>query len=238
MIAWHGRNAASRPGGDRRAGARGVSLRPPTALHGRGRSLPSCARPLERLGRSPTMREFAADPRGGAPPADGDRALRHVERSQTGRRAFEPRRYMSRGGAARTAARARGGARSVRRPPRHRGAPRQPGFEVARSGTRSGRSRRPSREAGFDVPVGEGGSSARSRDGAVLARRARPTPEDGGLEGRATARRDAALGVAGLPHGGRAAEAVVGVPVPRRASGCAKRASGSRPTGRCSARGR
>jgi hypothetical protein len=33
----------------------------------------------ERLGRSPTMREFAADKDARHAPADGDRALRHLE---------------------------------------------------------------------------------------------------------------------------------------------------------------
>ncbi len=40
-----------------------------------------------RLGRSPTMREFAADPRDDAAPADGDRALRLLERREARRRA-------------------------------------------------------------------------------------------------------------------------------------------------------
>ena len=39
----------------------------------------------ERLGRSPTMKEFAADARVAGAPADGDRALRHLERGQAGR---------------------------------------------------------------------------------------------------------------------------------------------------------
>ena len=46
--------------------------------------LRACA---ERLGRSPTMKEFAADPGAEGASADGDRALRHLERGQAGCRA-------------------------------------------------------------------------------------------------------------------------------------------------------
>ena len=89
--------------------------------------LKACA---ERLGRSPTMREFEADPRDHGAPADGDRALPVVEpRQAPGRPGAAPVRHAR--GAAAAAARPgrRAGPRAHRQG--HRGAQGLDAVEVA-----------------------------------------------------------------------------------------------------------
>ena len=116
----------------------------------------------ERLGRSPTMREFAGDEATHRAPADGHRALRVVERRQAagGPRAA-PRPLARR--PRRAAARAGGGARTDADRARPRRAPRADAVEVALlahvrladAGAARGRVRRPG-----------GGGAARARGGA------------------------------------------------------------------------
>ena len=154
-------------------------------------------------------------PRGGRAPADGDRALRHLERRQARRRPAPAALHQPRG-AARSSCASSGRSSAGRRPcaTSRRTAAR---WRRSRSsGTRSARSRRRSRRPGFDVPVGEERlERAVARRGRARAG-ARPAAEDGGLEGRATratrrcCRSGRSTGMVDV-----AAGRVVGVPVPR-----------------------
>ena len=177
----------------------------------------------ERLGRSPTMREFAADKDAGMHPQT---VIEHFGTWNAAKRAagLTPRRFISRDELLEQL--------------------RQLGEELGRTPTAhdldANRRRVASksliwhtfgslsaalREAGFDVPVGDEKLERAVEQGAVLARRARPPAADGRLEGGPAHRHDADVGVAGLParrHRRRARG-------PRSstscASGCARRAS-------------
>ena len=115
----------------------------------------------ERLGRSPTMREFAADAADDGAPADGDRALRQLERGQAagGARAAavrDPR------GAARAAAGAGRGARPHADRARHRRAQGRDARRSRSSGTRSARWRRRCGRRASTCRWGRSGWSGRS----------------------------------------------------------------------------
>ena len=152
-------------------------------------------------------------PCGDGAPADRDRALRHVERREA-RSGPAAASLHQPGGAARSAAGARGGARPHADSARHRGAP-------GRMASKSliwhtfGSLAAALREAGFDVPVGEERLERAIADGAVLARELGRLPKMADWKDARSARRDAAVRVAGLPHGRRSAGGLVGVPVPR-----------------------
>ena len=145
-----------------------------------------------RLGRSPTMREFAGDPEAGVHPQT---VIEHFGTWNAAKRAagLQPRRFISREELVDAAAGAGGGARAHADGARHRGAPRPDGVEVAdlahvrlaRGGAQRGRLRRPGgRGAARAGDRGRGrpragssgtcrrwptGRSARARDATLLS---------------------------------------------------------------------
>ena len=207
----------------------GVTLRSRASTRARWRSSARTAAPLhgrrdprgapclrERLGRSPTMREFAADPDASVHPQT---VIEHFgtwnEARGRGRGASSAGRSSSRssGSSARSSA--------VRRPCATSRRAQPDGVEVAdlahvRLTRRSPQGSR-LRRAG-------GGGAARARDRRRRRPRAPARPFRRWPTGRTPAASHAAVRMAGLSHGRRAARRVVGVPVPR-----ARVARGGRP---------
>ena len=166
-----------------------------------------------RLGRSPTMKEFAADPEAGMHPQT---VIEHFGTWNAAKRAagLMPRRFATREELVDAAAAARRGARP----------------HSERTGHPCARGTMPSaslywhtfgslstalREAGFDVAVGEERLERAISQGARAGACARPPAEVRRLAGSAPPRRRAAHRVAGLPAVRRAARCVGDVPVPR-----------------------
>ena len=118
----------------------------------------------ERLGRSPTMREFAADAETAVHPADGDRALRLVERREARRRASF--RAASRRARSCSASCARSARSSAGRRPRATSTSTRAGFPRSRStGTHSARLRMRCARPGSTCRWGRRGSSGPSTRG-------------------------------------------------------------------------
>ena len=144
----------------------------------------------ERLGRSPTMREFAADPRRRRAPADRDRALRHLERGEA-RRGPDAAPVHQPRGAARAAPAARGRARADADGATTSTATGD-GWPRSRcTGTRSARSAPRCARRGSTCAVGEERLERAVDAGRRARARARAPAEDGRLEGgraRATRR--------------------------------------------------
>ena len=165
-----------------------------------------------RLGRSPTMREFAADPEASVHPQT---VIEHFGTWNAAKRAagLTPRRFISR---EELLAQLRELGEELGRIPTARDIEERRGRMASKSliWQTFGSLAAALREAGFDVPVGEERLERAVADGAVLARRSAPA-EDGRLEGRAQAQRHAPVRMAGLPHGRHPARRLVGVPVPR-----------------------
>ena len=140
----------------------------------------------ERMGRSPTMREFAKDPGRARPPADGDRALRDLERGQARCRAL-PAPLPDARGAPRAAPHARDGARPHADRARSRGQAALAPLGVAvRAHVRLARQR--AARGRVRGASGRGAPRAGRRAGSSARGRSRPPAEDGRL-GRGTARR-------------------------------------------------
>jgi hypothetical protein len=167
-----------------------------------------------RLGRSPTMREFAGDPEAGVHPQT---VIEHFGTWNAAKRAagLQPRRFISR---EELVAQLRELGEELGRTPTVRD------IEERRSRMASksliwhtfGSLAAALKEAGFDVPVGEERLERAIADGAVLARELGHLPKMAGVEGRARAGCDASLRVAGLPPRRRQPGRLVGVPVPRQ----------------------
>ena len=175
-----------------------------------------------RLGRSPTMREFARDPDASVHPQT---VIEHFGTWNAAKRAagLTPRRFISREELLeqlRRSARSSGGCR-------RRAISRSAGGRWPRSRLiwhTFGSLTAALREAGFDVPVGEERLERAVAAGGRARPVARPAAEDGRLEGGAAERPVADVRVAGVSARRHRFRAVGGVPVPRA------RAS---PRGRC-----
>ena len=168
-----------------------------------------------RLGRSPTMREFAADPEARHASADGDRALRHVERREAGSRPdaaplHQPRR------AARPAPAARRGARPDCR--RRAISTRTAAGMASKSliwHTFGSLTRRAAGSRASTCPSGTRSSSGRSRRGGARPRQLGRLPRMADWKEARRERRGTDVRVAGLPARRHRLGPVGCVPVPR-----------------------
>ena len=230
-----GAEALSRGDADRPAGPGRVPGGHPAALLGR-------ADPGRAAGIGRAARPVADDegvrgrPRVAGASADGDRALRHVERSEAGGRAdATPLRHARGAGRAAAATRRRAGADADRG--RHQAASRDDAVDVPLLAhvrlADDGAARGGVRRAG-----GGGAVGARDRPGLQPRPRARPPAEVRRLAGRPPGRAVDAHRVAGLPHVRRPARSVGDVPVPRSASGSSRTGPRSARTGRSGSRAR
>jgi hypothetical protein len=182
-----------------------------------------------RLGRSPTMKEFADDPETRVHPQTVIEHFGSWNKAKAASGARPPAERHARG-----ADRPAAGARQAARPcPDCEGRRDETAAGCRRSrstGTTFGSLTNALREAGFDVPVGEERLERAIEQGVAMARRS-----DGcrsSTTGRGEAQRSgAADGVAGVPHVRSPAWGVVDVPVPRSPKACGTREWRSAATG-------
>ena len=231
MIAWAATAPASRARGHRR------STRSPSSAQVCGgatrtrRSSRELRASAARLGRSPTMREFAADSDATVHPQT---VIEHFGTWNAAKRAagLHPRRFISREelvAQLRELGDELGRTPTVRDIEARRG---RDGLEVAHlAHVRLARGR--AQGSGLRRAGRRGAARARDRRRRAARPRARPSSEDGRVEGRPPTRCDVAVRMAGLPPGGREPGRVVGVPVPRERAACARKESRSGPDGTC-----
>ena len=150
----------------------------------------------ERLGRSPTMREFARDPEAGVHPQT---VIEHFGTWNAAKRAagLYPRRFLTRDELS-SSSRPRGGARP-HPTARDLGARRRSLPSASLYAHTFGSLANALREAGFEVLQGEERLERAVEQGAAIARRPRPAPKMADWADERRRDRRAALRVAGLP---------------------------------------
>ena len=178
-----------------------------------------------RLGRSPTMREFAADPDTTVHPQT---VIEHFGSWNAAKRdaGLVPRRFATRAELVRLL---RELGDELGRPPTARDLDARKGSVPSKSlyWHTFGSLTNALREAGFDVPVGEERLERAVEQGVELARRLKRLPKFADWAEARKQRRLALHGVAGLPDVRREARRLGDVPVPR-ARAAARRGDGNR----------
>ncbi len=177
----------------------------------------------ERLGRSPTMKEFAADTEASMHPQT---VIEHFGTWNAAKRAagLQPRRFISEEDILdqlRTLGAELGRVPTARDVQEHRDQVVSKSLIWHTFGSLTAALR----QAGFDVPVGEERLERAVADGAVLARRLGRLPRMADWKVGPSRRSHASLRVAGVQDGRRAARSLGCVPVPREREVCGRKAS-------------